>query len=425
MPYVSQKEYEEVLESMSGRRLRRYAAAADDLRDQAVYRADARVKAFIKAEKFDPSAKVNPDPRMIQYRNARYTLELMTYLKSCESALYNLQGPTGLRMIAKGLNHHQRAELLVRKMGQFSRPVVLSIDASRWDKHISAEVLRIEHSVYLRMHGGDPNLRRLLEMQVHNKCYTSHGLTYATLGKRCSGDANTALGNCLLMCIMVRAAMRSLGIRKYDLLDDGDDCLLVLDQADEPLLEGLPREFLQYGQELKLENRATTPEEVVFCQHQPVEVAGEWRMVQNWRKVLSSRAAGCRHWTDPNLVPGMLGAVGLCELALSNGVPILQEYALALIRNAAGAAIPKAFADDEEIWWRAVKMGFAQARPIHPATRQSFADAFGVEPAEQVEIERQLARWKIDVGRCVENPHVELSGHKWVQELDPQVINET
>lgn len=394
LPKVEEWSAERVVAGMVGRRKGRYANAAVELANSPVTRRDALIKAFIKAEKTNPEAKVNPDPRMIQFRGAKYTLRLMQYLKPTEKALYELEGPTGLRMIAKGLNPTQRGEMIWRKYAQFNRPIVYSLDGSRWDKHISREVLQVEHSVYLRMLGNDPELARLLAMQLRNRCVSTTGLKYTADGNRMSGDANTALGNCLLMCIMVRAAMKELGVRRWDIFDDGDDCLLFLDASEEGKLDRLSSVFLSYGQELKLENRSMTMEGIVFCQHRPVCVDGEWRMVQDWVKVLSTRAGGTSHWTNPRLFRGMLHASGLCELALSKGVPVLQSYGAALVRMGDGT-IPKAFADDLDVWARATRAGTldASTRPISMMTRQSFEDAFGVGIAEQVEMERQLDAW--------------------------------
>jgi hypothetical protein len=397
LPIVGEWEDDQVLSTMSGRRLRRYTEAAESLAAFGWNDSDSRITAFIKPEKTDPAAKVNPDPRMIQFRSPRFTFALFKWLKPCEKALYNLRGPTGLRAIAKGLNHIQRATLLLRKMEQFPDGVVVySLDASRWDKHVTKEVLRLEHSIYLRMHSNHPALAKLLSKQLLNRCRTMQGVTYKVDGGRMSGDANTALGNCLLMVIMIYAMAKRHGLKKWDILDDGDDCLLILDRREEDKLEGIKETFLSYGQELKLENRSTLAERVAFCQHKPVDVDGHWRMVQDWRKVLSTRAAGCKHWNDPALRRGMARAVGLCELALSPGVPILQEYALALLRNAGDVPIPKAVADDLELWARALREEPGEPREITLQTRVSFAEAFGVEPSEQLAIEAQLANWSID-----------------------------
>lgn len=420
LPKVAELTTKQVTEKMTGRRKRRYENAAEVLRWETVERKDSIISAFVKAEKVQPAAKPNPDPRIIQFRGAKYTLRLMQFLKPAEHALYQIPGPSGLRAIAKGLNNIQRAELIVEKFDQFGAGncVALSIDAKRWDKHLTKEVLKIEHAVYLAMHGNDPTLAQLLSWQLRNRCFTRSGISYVADGNRMSGDANTALGNCLLMVIMVHAAMADLHIRKWDIFDDGDDCLLFVPLSCEEKLASLTDVFCEFGQELKLENRATVVEKIIFCQHQPVLLDGGWTMVQNPSKVLSTRAGGTSHWTNPGLFRGMLHATGLCELSLSRGVPILQEYALALLRMGDGT-IPKAFADDLEVWTRALRMGrlTTDTLTISTTARDSFADAFDIDIADQLWIEEELRSWNyIHRGQYLRADDEMISG--WQQEED-------
>jgi len=292
--------YDQVLAYFNSKLRKRYTDALDSLRTEPLSKRDARVSAFVKSEKFDPEAKVNPDPRMIQSRHPRYGVEVARYLKPIEKRLYHMKGPTKLRIIAKGLNQRQRAVLLQDKLALFDDPVIGSLDASRWDMHVAESMLKIEHQLYLACINDD-FFRRLLKWQLKNKVRTSNGLKYTVRGRRMSGDFNTALGNCALMVMMVRAAMKRLGVRKWDILDDGDDCLCIMEAGDwervSPLLPGV---FLDYGQELKIENVARHITEVVFCQSRVVELPDGPVFVRNWRKVLSQTACGVKHWSDPS-----------------------------------------------------------------------------------------------------------------------------
>jgi len=288
-------------------------------------------------------------------------------------------------------------------MSQFRNCVVYSLDGSRWDKHIADSILAIEHSVYRRM---CPDLWfcKLLSWQLTNHCHTQGGVYYFVRGNRMSGDMNTALGNCLLMVLMVSAAARHLGLSKWDLLDDGDDCLLFLEQDEEHCVtDRLVPVFLEFGQEVKLENRATVPERVVFCQTKLVWISGKPLMIRDWRKVLSQGCCGVRRWNVPKLVRSMLHAVGMCELALGPGVPILQEFALACIRNGDGK-FPVGFADDEPIYmrmnrelraWGHHALTDAFAMPVTYANRESFSRTWGISPDDQISIELRLRQWTI------------------------------
>jgi hypothetical protein len=388
-----------------GRRRARYEEAASSLDDKPLIRSDANVKAFIKAEKTNPGAKVNPDPRMIQACNARYNLELGRYLKAFEHDLYKLRGPTGLRAIAKGLNQRERASLLLRKLAQFRSPVVFSLDASRWDQHVSEQILQIEHAFYLKVLY-DPWFAKLLSWQLVNRCFTSNGVRWLVRGNRMSGHMNTALGNCLLMVLMITAAMKSLRIKKWDLLDDGDDCLLIIESQDEALVQAnIKQIFLEFGQELKLENRATDPRDVIFCQTRMTIVDGVPLMLRDWRKVLSQACCGNQRWLIPKLVRSMFHAVGSCELALGVGVPILQEFALACLRNGDGT-MPTGFADDEPIYQRMHRemraFGFkgelsdVKARPVSSESRLEFERTWGVSIQDQLDIEEILRGWQVE-----------------------------
>ncbi len=394
---------ERVLASFTGKRYQRYLEAYNSFDSNPLNVRDASIQSFVKAEKLDPFTKDNPDPRMIQARSPRYNLMIAKYLRPIEHCIYNVVGSSGLRQVAKGLNQRQRAELIVRKFDQFHRPVCFSIDCSRWDKHVSLEVLRVEHAFYRMLLPNHPEFDRLLTWQEDNKCRTSGGVRYTVTGGRMSGDINTALGNCLLMVLMVRAAMRDLGVRHYDILDDGDDCLVFVEEEDFLLLEQeLRGKFLEFGQELKIENVARSWAEIIFCQSRVVHDGVSHVMVRDWRKVLSQSTSGTKFWGDPMLVRPMMRLLGDCELALSAGVPILQAYAEAL-RRIGGASCAKVINLDPGVAYRVALEGEvesvlknARSRRVTDHARFVFERVFGVPIWEQEAIEHILGGWDLD-----------------------------
>jgi hypothetical protein len=398
---------EEVLAHFSSKRRKRYEGAAVALDQLPLTRKfHGRIHSFVKAEKFNPAAKVNPDPRMIQARSPEYGLEVARFLKPIEHHLYSMRSPNGSRMVAKGLNQRARAELLERKMRLFRRPVVFSLDCSRWDKHVVADVLQVEHSFYL-MILADPVFQRLLSWQLDNRCVTANSVRYRVAGGRMSGDMNTALGNCLLMVLMVHAAMRQVlgpGRGRWDLLDDGDDCLVIVDERDFELAAAqLPDLFLTFGQELKVENVARDIRDVTFCQCRVVETPTGPIFTRDWRKVLSQSACGVKHWGEPKMVRPMLSAVGMCELALARGLPVLQAFAMALIRNGRGE-MPRRLDVDEGL---AVRVKYEhgistlnELRALKPehvtdGARHAFARTWGCSIEQQLHIEDILNGWVV------------------------------
>jgi len=424
---------EQVLTHFKGRRRARYQNAWDSLRDEPLTIRDGLIKAFIKPEKMNVGAKINPDPRVIQARNARYNILLAQYLKPMEEQLYNIKGGwSRTRLIAKGLNQADRARLFLRKWAGFSQPVCYSLDASRWDKHCDVELIRLEHSVYERL-CPDHYLTQLLRMQIHNRCVTSGGVRYKTLGKRMSGDMNTALGNCLLMIICLESACHTLGLRKYDILDDGDDCLVIVERGEEAKLAGIIHQFLAYGHELKLENRATDLHAVQFCQSKIVLRQGlAPTFVRDWVKVLSGACVGTRYWHEPTLRRPMLRAVGDCEMALNQGVPIIQAFASRL--RALGSSTKRLKLEAEEgIVQRAAKelhVGVERAlavaadlkeAPIGYEARETFWRAFGVDPLRQLEIEKAIGEWQPELARPAEPVDVEID-YRWQHRLDARLL---
>lgn len=414
-----------VLESFKGRKKARYEEAYQSLQVDPLGRRDAYIKAFVKAEKINPFSKENPDPRMIQARSFRYNLVIAKYLRAIEHYIYNLRGKSKLREVAKGLNQRERAELLKQKFSRFERPVCYSLDASRFDKHVSKELLEIEHSFYTRVIPNSPEFDRLLKWQLHNKITTQNGVKYNCVGGRMSGDINTALGNCLLMVAMVRAALRKLGIRKYEIMDDGDDVLVIIEREDEGKLLGIVQTFESFGMKLKLEGRATNIREVEFCQSRMVLGFGGDIMVRDWRKVLSHACVGTKNWNDPNMVRPMFGLVGTCELALGCGVPVLQAFAKALIRNSGGKIAHFEHLTEAGLVYR-VKAEFgsfdvakiaAHEKEITSEARLAFEEAFGTPEWEQLEIESRLDRWVITDLQCRER--VQEIDYRWHMDEHP------
>lgn len=391
----------EWIERYTGKKRTMYENARLDLAFQPFNRSDRFVKSFIKAEKV---TDVTKDPRMIQARNPRFNYELGNYLKRLEHKLYRLRGsrqlskvlPNG-RVIAKGLDGIARAELIVSKMERWPHTVCYSIDASRFDAHVSQQLLTVEHSVYLRAWRGDRKLQRLLNYQIVNHGWTSNGIRYKCPGGRMSGDMNTALGNCVLMVLMVATAMKELGyrVRNWDMLCDGDDCLVFIDHPPNNFHHLLSAQLARAGMTIKIEGIARELSEIEFCQSRVVQTVEGYKMVRNPMKVLSTALASNKWFREPKHIDGHLTRLGLCYLAITMGVPVLQSFALAMLRNGRGR-VCKTQGMLGGVMYKArtefnAHGGNIRPLPITTEARVSFADAFGIEPPEQLAIEAILA----------------------------------
>jgi hypothetical protein len=110
---------------------------------------------------------------------------------------------------------------------------------------------------------------------------------YRKKGSRMSGDMNTALGNIILMTLMVYYYLQVRGVRGR-LINNGDDCTLIVERADIlTVLDGLHDWFLQYGFNIVQEPVVDVLEKIEFCQMHPVCVSGQWTMVRNFHNSLS------------------------------------------------------------------------------------------------------------------------------------------
>jgi hypothetical protein len=287
---------------------------------------------------------------------------------------------------------------LDEKSSNFSDPVWITLDASRFDLHVSKEQLRTEHSVYLAMLN-DPEFQRLLSWQLVNHGRVRNlGLKYTSDGGRMSGDMNTAVGNCVLMLLMVAELMERIACPKFDVLDDGDDIIVIVEKGWEKVLKERAFDiFLDFGHEVKIENIAYEFEDLEWCQCHPVEIEqGRWKLVRSPVKILTKGISGTKYFTNPDdsTRRKLINSVGHCELVLNAGVPVLQAYAQMCIRNSGTSEILKFDTVDEyyhriqrELRGMNMTLDDVRAREVTFEARCSFERAFGITVDDQLELE--------------------------------------
>jgi hypothetical protein len=369
---------------------------------------DKRISAFVKAEKFNPLLKPSK-PRMIMARAPRYNLILASYLKPFEHMLYDkwrvsVPGVPKTRLVGKGLNGDQRAELIRRKMeGVGEGCVVFEVDGKSFEAHVTQEDLVLEHSVYRAAYPGDRQLSELLDTQLVLKGITSGGVVFRREGARASGDFNTGLGNTVIMGASVKAAVRvltdELGVFRYDLLADGDNCLIFVEPRVASEVHRLFARAVRTvsGQEMAVEDPVTRLTEVVFGQSKPCKRSlGSWTMVRNPLKTLSHAFSGYRHYNHyDKFGVKILKAVAQCELALARGIPVLQAYFAAAV-NKLGKFSDLRNPNDflEARYYETLAKGGAlpdvKVVEITAEARQSFFEAWGIGVDEQLDLERRL-----------------------------------
>lgn len=379
---------------------REYLRAQESLLTEPLERFDSRVRMFLKDDKYHTN-RFKP-PRCIQFRNKRYGLCLAQYLQPIEKEVYQWQDRYGTPYISKSRNLTQRASDLRAKWDSFVDPIAVLIDMSNFDAHCSAKLLEQEHRLYRSYFPHDKFLRMLLRWQLDCKGGTRNGTKFTTKGTRFSGDQNTGLGNSVLDLGMLSTMLKRSGI-KGAIYVDGDDSVVIMERTDARLLD---LSFLaQCGMRAKVEY-AYEFEQIEFCQTRPVFDGTAWRMVRNPMRVLS-RTPWVVKRNHLKVVDRYLKSLGLCELALSAGMPVTQSLALKLIKRGGGKYLVTEL--HHQAMREYMQPGYAKARPISDICRESYARAWGISIGEQLEFE---AGELIPPGPLCETTYEEWGGER-------------
>lgn len=399
---------DEVLEwisSLPAKKRRRYTEAFQDLNDRPFCNADAQVTCFIKLELTKRLPGKFYKPRMIQFRTARYLVHVARWLKPLEHAVYgmkNIMTPNGGYEVAKSMNAVQRGEALFKKARLLRHPVSLSLDCTAFDAHVNSDLLKVEQKFY-RLLGKYANwtpvnlgmMSRALKLQLSNRVrgtFHDGSIHYVTEGRRMSGDLNTALGNVSLFCIMISLVLsEELPQGAYQILDDGDDCVVLVESEYARSLEDdIVGKFGAFGMVLKVEDVADAyqVENIEFCQSHPVKVNGLYRMVRDYRKVMKTTVAGTRWHKTLESFREFCWSVGVGDGIACKGVPVLQSWFTYLRRLS--PYLKRLNPDIVNEIWRFGCVDFkADYSPVEITmeTRFSFQLAFGLTVAQQISME--------------------------------------
>lgn len=409
---VSPMTNEEFLSCYGGAKLRVYQAAVESLNTQMFSAQDCVVKTFTKDEYRKPGGA----PRAIQPRSPRFNVMLGRYIKHLEHSVFEnidkIFDATGShKTVAKGMNMIERGNTISDMWDSFSDPVAIGLDASRFDQHINSLLLEIEHDIYRSMSTGNTpgdglvSLNRLLAAQTLNKGKyqgVDGTIKYQVEGNRMSGDMNTSLGNVIIMCTLMYSYLEYKGLlSKAKLLNDGDDCVLIMNRKDSDIFrEGMEYWFRRVGITMCYDGIYTQKEQIEFCQAKPVfdDKLG-YRLVPRPSKRLYSDLVSTKPLHSRKVYNKWVGAVAGCGSACSSGLPIFQEFYRWLARTSR-PWIPEVGDYYHTYRSELVKGMSYKLRPISWDTRISFYLAHDVTPEEQILVEkyyRELKpnKWKI------------------------------
>jgi hypothetical protein len=370
-----------------------YTRAAMVFLSTGMLKAYANIKMFVKTEK----REAGPDkaPRAIQPRTPEFNVGVGRFLKDFEcTAVRAVKRIFHEPTITKGMNADQVGRILAGKFYSFHNPVAVGLDAVKFDEHCSQKILAFEHSLYNGVFKSG-ELKRYLQMQLTNHGVSHQGdkkLVYTVPGNRMSGDMNTGMGNCLLMCAMIWTYLNHYGI-DAKLANNGDDCVLFLERGDLPRLVTLPAFFLRLGFNMTVEPPSHRLEDVEFCQCRVVEhQPGKFRAVRNPKNSIPKDLMTTKKLNVKEILY-QRGAVAAGGLALAGDLPVLGAFYRWMDSGQRGARMDIGYGFRQLVGTLQVKY----AEPSDTA-RASFALAFNVSPCEQLEIEAWFRRNPFDAG---------------------------
>jgi len=393
MPALPRLTRQQVVDCYRGPKRRVYESALLSLSRTPLNESDARLTSFGKFEKQD----VHKAPRIINPRSARFNLELGRFIKHAEHHFFvSINKAFGARTdatVIKGYNADRSAQILRAKWELYNDPVAVGLDASKFDMHVSQTALKYEHSFYKALFPGSQVLKKLLEWQLVNKgtAFTSDGtVRFEMHGTRSSGDLNTSLGNCLLMCALIFAYASERGV-DVELCNNGDDCVVMMERRDlEKFMMSLPSWFKRKGFSMTVEEPVDEFEQIEFCQTRPVQLSSGWRMVRNHSAVLTKDPMCLLSVPNDRVYRKWLDAVGTCGQQLAAGTPVQHAFYSVFKREGLPAGerlIAEVYRNQSmEGRIRGLESGAVDAR-----ARVSYYYAFGVLPDVQKEMERYYA----------------------------------
>lgn len=366
--------YSEIVKRYTGGKRRMYEAARLLVLGPKFFKTWAKVKMFVKPDKYPRGSIDAKAPRAIQYRTPMYNLALATYLAPFEHSYYQYKDSYGLRVVAKSLNNLERADNIVQASKMFDNPCFVLCDHSKFDSHVNVDHLKFLHSIY-NSHFKSEQLRKLLRLQLMNTGYSKGGIKYRVKGTRMSGDYDTALGNTLLNHYILDFVFRHV---KHHILLDGDDSVIVLEKSD---LDSIN------WHEFSILGMTTTYEvvfeltEVEFCRSRLVDVDRTPRFARDWKRALANMGISVQTYPDTKTWMRYYAGVGLGELAMSSGVPILGPLALKLSKLSERPILLP------EYKFKGVYTHWVE---VDDQARLDYYLQWGISPSEQENLERTI-----------------------------------
>lgn len=267
-------------------------------------------KVFVKREPY------MTDPRNITTRCDAYLARVGPVINAIEQVILK-------QYTVKGLNLRERQEKMCGmfgpRIGEF-----IETDYSRFDQTILPELLELEQSVYLHF-WDEPVFRELIVAQSKSHGVHVRGPSYSREGGRCSGDANTSIGNCIVNLFVAFCAHQRMGLPLVGFVE-GDDGIF-------RYVPGLDKVTIQVAEELGLKLKLEVTTNPKFCGRYHTS---SWASHADLRRALEKFSVTTNLTTD---IKELTKMKCYSLLATDPGHPVLEPFLHGLLKRLEDVAI--------------------------------------------------------------------------------------
>jgi len=365
-------------------------------------RSDSIVEAKTKAEK--KIAKMDFINRLFMPRPTIFHIFFGCFIKPIEhhvyesiSDIYSMLSGSRLKTVTKGMNMIEKGTLIFDKRSRFKKPRSILLDVSHFDKHVSAEVMRmVEHLIYTLIYPNDRTLAKLLTETLSNyiDIFTRDGfrVKWTNKGGRMSGDVNTALGNVIVMCACIYYYARKYVTKVFEFTDEGDDCFPTMEEHHSGEWEKLTEVFKDLGFTLRVEAIVEDIHKIQYCQASPICINGVWRTIRTVESVFSKDTA-CLTGKNNEEFLHWLHEVGTNGAIINDGVPVFSHlYAKYKEWGLKGTLTAQ---QKNDMYYGSLKTLSAGLEyvgiPITEDSRFEFYLMTGIAPCDQLIIEKEIS----------------------------------
>lgn len=371
-PWTIQRYLDERRGRVSEARVRMLESAGESLLDFPITELDAKISVFVKKEMLlKPSI-----PRVIMPTSDRYLVELGRYISALEEGISQSKWFAG--RTTKGMTYAEMGAIFNKLVKELADPVCYCIDFSKYDAHVSVELMKIEHDIYLKMLPDD-HLRYLLSLQLNMRGRSAFAL-FSRTGGRASGCPNTTIGNTIINILVHEDLSRQYTNKSVRYLCMGDDAIVL---AERFVSIWPSNAYEAYGLKGKMEQKEIELAE--YCSGHFMKTESGYTFVRELNRMLRKLPKTVKQLgTDE--YPKMAHAKLHADLCLMPSYPIVSV----LLKHWHDKHKCKDNLNMEYLSWTRRHVNYAAKVPevsIDPVSRNWFYVVYGLSPKEQTNIE--------------------------------------